>query len=80
MGVVYLTILVAVKGLKAMYKINPSLHKSLCHMKRVGILSWILGWEYIPMLKVFQRLKITYTPFKDKINYKINKLNTWLSI
>ena len=32
------------------------------------------------MLEVFQRLKITYTPFKDKINYKINKLNTWLML
>ena len=30
--------------LKAMYKINPSLHKNLSHMKRVGILTWILGW------------------------------------
>ena len=27
-----------------MYKINPSLHKNLSHMKRVGILTWILGW------------------------------------
>ena len=29
--------------LKALYKINPSLHRSLTHMKRVGILTWILG-------------------------------------
>ena len=27
-----------------MYKINPFLHKSLSHMKRVSILTWILGW------------------------------------
>ena len=27
-----------------MYKINPSLHKNLSHMKKVGILTWILGW------------------------------------
>ena len=32
------------KFLKALYKINHSLHKSLTHMKRVGILAWILGW------------------------------------
>ena len=32
------------KFLKAMYEINPSLHKNLSHMKRVGILTWILGW------------------------------------
>ena len=30
--------------LKALYKINPSLHNKLSHMKRVGILTWILGW------------------------------------
>ena len=30
--------------LKVMYKINPSLHKNLSCMKRVGILTWILGW------------------------------------
>ena len=33
--------------LKALYKINPSLHKSLTGMKRVGILTWILGWGVI---------------------------------
>ena len=30
--------------LRAIYKINPSLHKNLSHMKRVGILTWILDW------------------------------------
>ena len=30
--------------LKAPYKINPPLHKSPTLMKRVGILTWILGW------------------------------------
>ena len=28
----------------ALYKINPSLHKNLSHMKRVGVFTWILGW------------------------------------
>ena len=32
------------KFLMAIYKINPSLHKNLSHMKRVGILTWILSW------------------------------------
>ena len=33
--------------MKALYKIIPSLHESLTHMKRIGILTWILGWgEY----------------------------------
>ena len=31
--------------LMALYKINPSLHQDLSQMKRVGILTWILGWD-----------------------------------
>ena len=30
--------------MKALFKINLSLHNSLSHMKRVGIFTWILGW------------------------------------
>ena len=30
--------------MKALYKINPSLHNKLSRMKRVGIFTWILGW------------------------------------
>ena len=30
--------------MKALYKINPSLHNNLSHMKRVGVFTWILGW------------------------------------
>ena len=30
--------------MKALSKINPSLHKNLSRMKRVGIFTWILGW------------------------------------
>ena len=30
--------------MNALSKINPDLHKSLQHMKRVGIFTWILGW------------------------------------
>ena len=29
--------------MKALYKINPSLHIKLSRMKRVGIFTWILG-------------------------------------
>ena len=28
----------------ALYKINPSLHKNLSRMKRVGVFTWLLGW------------------------------------
>ena len=30
--------------MKALCKVNPSLHNKLSCMKRVGILTWILGW------------------------------------
>ena len=30
--------------MNALSKINPNLHKSLHHMKRVGIFTWLLGW------------------------------------
>ena len=30
--------------MKALYKINPSLHRNLSCMKRVGIFTWILEW------------------------------------
>ena len=30
--------------MKAAYKINPSLHNNLSHMKRVSIFTWIQEW------------------------------------
>ena len=30
--------------MNALFVINPNLHKTLHHMKRVGIFTWILGW------------------------------------
>ena len=30
--------------LQALYQVNPSLHRNLSHMKRVGVFTWILGW------------------------------------
>ena len=32
------------KFMKALYQINPSLHKNLTCIKRVSIFTWILGW------------------------------------
>ena len=32
------------KFMKALYKINPSLHNNLTRIKRIGIFTWILGW------------------------------------
>ena len=30
--------------MKALYKINPSLHNNLSRMKRVDVFTWLLGW------------------------------------
>ena len=43
--------------LKALYNINPSLHKSLTHMKRVGILTWILGWGVYSNARSISKIK-----------------------
>ena len=43
--------------LKALYKINPPLHKSLTRMKRVGILTWILGWGVYSNARSISKIK-----------------------
>ena len=45
------------KFLNAMYQINPSLHKNLSHMKRVGILTWILGWGVYSNAQSISKIK-----------------------
>ena len=65
--------------LKALYKINPSLHKSLTHMIRVGILMWILGWGAYSNARSISKIKDNLHTLQNKISYKINKLNDWLN-
>ena len=43
--------------MKALYKINPSLHKNLSHMKRVGIFTWILGWGVFSNARSISKIK-----------------------
>ena len=45
------------KFMKALYKINPSLHKNLTHIKRVGILIWILGWAVYSNARSISKIK-----------------------
>ena len=45
------------KFLDVMYKNNPSLHKNLSHMKRVGILTWILGWGVYSNAQSISKIK-----------------------
>ena len=43
--------------MKALYKINPALHKSLTHLKRVGIFTWILGWGVYSNARSISKIK-----------------------
>ena len=43
--------------LKALYKINPSLHNNLSHMKRTGFFTWILGWEVFSNATSISKIK-----------------------
>ena len=45
------------KFLMAIYKINPSLHKNLSHMKRVSILTWILGLNVYSNAQSISKIK-----------------------
>ena len=41
----------------ALYKINPSLHKNLSRMKRVGVFTWLLGWGIYSNARNIQKIK-----------------------
>ena len=43
--------------MKVLLKINPSLHKNLSCMKRVGIFTWILGWGVYSNAKNIAKIK-----------------------
>ena len=43
--------------MKALYKINPSLHNNLSCMKRVRIITWILGWGIFSNARNIDKIK-----------------------
>ena len=43
--------------MEALYKINPSLHKNLSHIRRVGIFTWILGWGIFSNARNIAKIK-----------------------
>ena len=43
--------------MEALSKINPSLHKNISHMKRVGVFTWILGWGVYTNTKNIAKIK-----------------------
>ena len=66
--------------LKALYKINPSLHNNLSCMKRTVSLLGYYDGVYLLMLAVFLKLRIIYKSFKSETSSKINRLNIWQNI
>ena len=40
-----------------LYKVNPSLHKNLSCVKRVGIFTWILGWGVFSNARNIAKMK-----------------------
>ena len=63
--------------LKGLYKINPSLHQSLERMKRVGIFTWILGWEVYSNARSISKIKDNLHTLQKQTSCKANKLNIW---
>ena len=43
--------------LKALHKINPTLHNSLSRMKRTGIFTWLLGWGIFSNARSISKIK-----------------------
>ena len=65
---------------KAMYKINPSLHKNLSHMKRVGILTWILDWGVYSNAQSISKIKDNLHTLQRQNQLQDKQSNIWLSI
>ena len=43
--------------LKALYKINPTLHTNISRMKRTGIFTWLLGWGIFANARSISKIK-----------------------
>ena len=65
--------------MKALYKINPSLHNNLSHMKRVSVFTWILGWGVYSNARNIAKIRDNIHTLQSKTNCKTNKLNNWLT-
>ena len=45
------------KFLRALYQINPTLHKNISRMKRTGIFTWLLGWGIFANARSISKIK-----------------------
>ena len=43
--------------MRALYKINPTLHKNISRMKRTGIFTWLLGWGIFANARSISKIK-----------------------
>ena len=43
--------------LRALYKINPTLHDNISRMKRTGIFTWLLGWGIFANARSISKIK-----------------------
>ena len=43
--------------LRTLYKVNPTLHKSISRMKRTGIFTWLLGWGIFANARSISKIK-----------------------
>ena len=43
--------------LKALYKVNPTLHNTVSRMKRTGIFTWLLGWGIFANARSISKIK-----------------------
>ena len=66
--------------LKALYKMNPSLHKNLSLMKRTGIFTWILGWGVFSNARGISKIKDNLHTLQKQNHLQDNKLNSYLCI
>ena len=64
--------------MKALYKINPSLHNNLSRMKRVGVFTWLLGWGVYSNARNIAKIKDNIHTLQ-KQNQSQDKLNNWLT-
>ena len=66
--------------LKALYKINLSLHNNLSHMKRVGIFTWILGWGIFSNARNIAKMKDNLHTLQKQNQLQDKQINQWLTI
>ena len=69
--------------MKALYKINPTLHNNLSRMKRVGIFTSILGWGIFSNARNIAKFKDNLHTFQKQNQLKdkqINQLANYLNL